>query len=242
MNAPATRGEVLVDLPPRIVALGDDWLIRASTLEAAMAIFPALDAENFKEADRIAGEAKAFLREIERRREDVKRPVIDLGRAIDGVVKDVVEPLKACVDALGRRILAYEREQKRIAEEKAQRQRDELRAAQEAERKERERAQAKAEIVAAAKGEPPPPAPVVVESVMVPEIVPVQSPRSSSVAARKIVRVRIDDSKLVPIEIGGRLLRPIDEKAVLALLKVGVTVPGCTLVEEESIVSRPLRA
>jgi len=40
---------------------------------------------------------------------------------------------------------------------------------------------------------------------------------------------------LVPVHVGGVVLRPIDEAAVLRALKAGAVVPGAQLVEVEQL-------
>jgi hypothetical protein len=50
----------------------------------------------------------------------------------------------------------------------------------------------------------------------------------STSATKKKVLV-VDDGAEVPIEVAGVCIRPIDEAAVVKLLKAGVAVPGCRL-------------
>lgn len=302
-------GTVAVELPRPIIALDDATLAEARDLALGLGSFGALDDEGAERADQILGQAKGFLRELEKRREDVKRPVLDLGRAIDGVVRAVAEPIKEASDDLGRRLLAFTRERAAQARERAEAaalaeidakaqplleeyrklrtetppNEAELRALRTrivfvgseaqalgvqtpavAQRKLRitdalrmaaveigsqlERLRRARELEAAANGTtsaPPPPLRAPEPVAVVVPVRPVHVPepaRPASVTARKVQRLRILDATLVPVEIGGAMIRPVDERAVLALMKAGVKVPGCEIVEEESVVTRSSKA
>jgi hypothetical protein len=81
--------------------------------------------------------------------------------------------------------------------------------------------------------EEPPPV-VVIPTVERPAEILAPVPKS---AVRQITRkvLVIDDESAVPLSISGKLLRPVDRKAVEALLRAGVVVPGCRLESETNI-------
>jgi hypothetical protein len=104
-----------------------------------------------------------LLKPVEKARESVKKPVLDLGRAIDKVAKDYVSDLKIEYDRLSRLAGAFDaaaRERQRIAEAEAQRKAEEARHAEIQALRERERlaeaeaARLRSEAEAAAKKNP----------------------------------------------------------------------------------------
>ena len=93
---------------------------------------------------------KEFTRQIELARADAKAPVLDLGKRIDQLARDLTAELDAEADRLSRALGAWNAEQRRLQEERDRKAREEeqriWREAQEKERLERERlAKAEAE-------------------------------------------------------------------------------------------------
>jgi len=85
-----------------------------------------------------------------------------------------------------------------------------------------------AEVVAVA------PAPVI-QAAPVAAVVPVAAaPVVSAVQTRKVQKVEYTDRMLVPIHVGGAVLRPIDEAAVKKALLAGASIPGASLVDVET--------
>jgi len=74
--------------------------------------------------------AKEILRRIEDSRETVKRPVLDLGRAIDQVASSLTMGLKSEVARLEKALSEYQRELQRQAAEERRRQEEEKRKAE----------------------------------------------------------------------------------------------------------------
>lgn len=147
----------IISIAPSAQKLKAEALERASDITV---IEDALDRDMANDAMR---EINALLKPVEQSREAVKKPVLDLGRAIDKVAKDYVADLKTEYDRLSRMAGAFDaaaRERQRIAEAEAQRKAEEARRAEiealrERERKaEAEAAKLRAEAEAAAKVNP----------------------------------------------------------------------------------------
>lgn len=83
-------------------------------------------------------EIKNFTRMIEATRAEVKAPILDLGKKVDALAKELTQQLDAEASRIGTTLAAYQTEQNRIAEElRQQAWREEQRIKREAEEKER---------------------------------------------------------------------------------------------------------
>lgn len=81
----------------------------------------------------------------------------------------------------------------------------------------------------------------VMQSVAVGGMIPSQAPKAAGVSQSKTWAIKSIDASKVPVEIFGAVLRPVDEKAVLALIKATkgtIQIPG---VEYEQTVSISIR-
>ena len=114
---------------------------------AAMSIVSVESAEQQNAAVAVARDIQAAINAAEKDRKAVKKPVQNMGDAIDDCAKGFVAPLKAEKDRIGQLISAYvQAEQIRVAEEQRRRQ-EEIRKAEEAQRHaEEERRKAEATI------------------------------------------------------------------------------------------------
>lgn len=108
------------------------------------------DADTFKAGNLLLIDIAAQVKEIEARKAVLKRPVIDLGKAIDTVVAASLAPLEAIKKSMQGKVIAYQTEQNRIAKEAADKAAAEARAAADLAEKERARLQAIADAEHAA--------------------------------------------------------------------------------------------
>lgn len=115
--------EIEVSLLPEASDLKKHLLGEASGVEKIEDAFDAVCA-----AEVLKKLSKA-TREIESARKEVKSPVLDLGKRIDGVAKDFSGDLKEHEKRISRLLGSYEAEQRRIREEAARRERERQEAA-----------------------------------------------------------------------------------------------------------------
>lgn len=98
-------------------------------------------------ADRALVPLTSVIKQLEKAREEVKKPVLEVGRRIDSTARDFVAPVKEEYDRISRACGEYDRaarERERIAREAAQRRAEEARRAEmEAIRKAEAEAEAK---------------------------------------------------------------------------------------------------
>ncbi len=255
----ATPAAVVITnpLPATFEAVGAEALAQAVALAAQAETLAPATAEELAGANAVFRQVDALTKRITSDRMALTRPIDALLDAIRDAERKATAPLLAAKAALGQRLVACERaiaeaaraaaaKARQEAEERALAERRRLEAEQAAARKlaeeERAKAQAAADAEAAVFGgeaeqvpDLPPPAPVVVVPVLErPAALAVPVVKS---AARTTTRQRlhIHDANLVPLEIAGRRLLVPDEKAIDALLRAGVAVPGARLVSVESI-------
>ncbi len=174
-------------------------------------------------AEPLYAKVHAISKAIELRRVALKAPALDYERAIDAAAKDAQSVLKPTLDALGSLIQAQ------LAREEAERQAEHRRALAEAEAKQKAEI-AKADMAAAFAGGEDDVAAVVEhlpERVAMPKAPP--PPRSSAIQKRTEYVLVIVDAKLVPIEVAGAVIRPIDEATAKRLMRTGVKIDGLRL-------------
>jgi F0F1-type ATP synthase membrane subunit b/b' len=129
----------------------DDLGNRANNLAIAINVLKITDTLTYQTGNRLLTEAHTALKELEAARVKLKKPITDLGKAIDGVVAGVADPLEKAKRSMQGMVAAYDRAQ-REALEKAQREAEEkIRQEREAAEKERARLQAIADAEHAAK-------------------------------------------------------------------------------------------
>ena len=252
-------------IPASIVVVGDEVMDRIHDLTTRAGEIPAItNSDEFRAADALVSEVVKITKDIEAERARIKRPIIDLGRALDDAASEATAGLVVIKAKLGKRLLAFQEEENRRREE-VRRQMDEQRLAAEAEarriaaearakaeaqERERQKAAALAEEAAAEDGAPPweqpAPAPVqapVPEVVHVPTVLPpcyeqqaAAAPlKSSAVVSRTMKKVEVPNPELVPDEIAGVKLWILDLKTIDRLAKSGVVIPGVTVSEVTAV-------
>lgn len=207
-------------VPERTVVVDIPTAERLEALMLAAAQARCTDAETHQAAEAIHAQLKAAEKELEATRVAVKAPALAVCRQIDEIAKPFTTGLLEQRKALEQRIAAWTsaetariNEANRLAREKA---------LAEERRLEAERAADLCPLDDAETLKPIRVAPV--------EIL---APVRSGVTVRQVPKLRIDDPAAIPraIRVGDAdivLLVP-DEKAITALLKAKVPVPGCRL-------------
>jgi hypothetical protein len=197
------------------------------------------------------------LKTAEARRTELKKPITQIGKAIDQVAASVCDPMEAAKKTIQGHVIAWNRAEaarveaeRRAAEEEARKLREaaekERRAQEEAARKAKEEQDrlAKAEAEEAeALGLGPvvvTPAPVVPPPAPLPVIVarPVAAAAvSSSVLMKKVKKLEVYDARKVAeaYEIAGKILVSCNEAAIKALIEAGIEVPGARMIEVEQM-------
>lgn len=113
--------------------------LRDSLLARVKSCPPVTNAETQEVATNLLRDLRNFYKAIEAGRQEAKNPVMQMGRQIDGLARELSLAVEEHGKALGNMLGAYDLEQKRIAEQKRQEAAaEELRIRREAERKERE--------------------------------------------------------------------------------------------------------
>ena len=196
------------------------------------------DDETFARADALNADIRQLASAIEAERKKVKDPYYRVGQAIDKAAKGAKDKLAEVTRGLSSQLLAYQREQEKLARAAA----DEARRLQE----EKDAAEAEKLTAAIADGDGTT-AREIIQEMQEPEppqdLAPVPAPvKSSSVTTRKLKRAVIEDVGKVPARIKAmgayhELLEP-NVKLIEKLLRQGVRIPGCRLEEVESIASR----
>ena len=219
-----------------VLVVREDVVELAQTLQASADALPAeIDDEAMLEyVDGLFSELHSLGKQIEGGRIEAKRPVLELGRAIDGAAKPLLQQVDRAKSKASALLAAWQRKV-REAEIAAERERLEAEEAALA-------AVAQAEVEANAKEShaTAAPAPVVIEE---PKTVVPQA--SASVGTRKRTVLIIDDPAQIPwqVDVKGKpeVLLKLNEPAIKRALKAGVKIPGCCLATEETVAARPKR-
>lgn len=200
-----------------IVALSEEVVAQVAEILNRSAVIQDVSAATLTVADEIYAEIHRLHKAVETSREEAKRPVLAIGRAIDAAAKRATEILDYQKRRLGAMIHSYQ------TREQARREEEHRRALEEQARKE-------AELLAKVRAETPPwEDPVVIAAAEVAALAqaptpPPPEPVRTSVRTSTTYRVRLDNAALVPRE----YLVP-DITKILADLRAGIAVPGCQL-------------
>lgn len=249
-------------LPAEIMALSQQTLAEVAELTKAAREIEVKDVASLEVGNTIFRQVDQLAKAISAGRLEVTRPIDALKKAIIAAEEKATEPLLEAKSDLGKRIITCQKEleRQRLEAEQKAREEAEMKAAEERQRLEAERqakiaqqeterkaAEDAARAEAAMFGEDPeavvaklPPVEVIPPVVVIP-IVELPSavnplPRAAVRTTRR-QRLVIDNPELVPTMMANvRLLVP-DEKSIEKLMKAGVEVPGCRLVDIESIAS-----
>jgi len=198
----------------------DDADVLATQIEAASANAKAYETIADDATAAKAQSARARLNELsgiaDKRRDALKRPHLEAGKAIDARWQPLVKAAKAAADAIARALSAHETRKARAAEEAR---RATERAAQEAQQK--------------AVGVPQP---VVVPAA--PEPVATIRGAYGRAAAVKVVRVaKVEDYAIaVTYFLGNTEFRAMIDKLAQKAVDAGIAVPGVIVTEERKVI------
>lgn len=236
ITIPNALPAVLVAVSLETIEKRDDLLDRSvATRKAGVT-----DEASHKAANAVFKELHTFARAVETNRKDLKKPILEMGRALDAAADEAMAAIETEKSELGAAIATFEREEnarreevRRKAEAEARRQEAEALAAAETRRMQE---QAAAEF-AAPPGEEPAPVQDFGRDVVKPvAAAPTPAPLKSSVRTTVRRKAVVTDTAAVPFMLNGlRLWKEVDLVTVKTLLDAGIQVPGCTLVEEASI-------
>ncbi|MFA5265754.1 MAG: hypothetical protein WC378_18190 [Opitutaceae bacterium] len=124
----------LAGLDAPLVALSPDAIkARTDALMEAATVTEITDVIDRDMCDTAMRRMDGLMKSVERARTEIKGPVLDIGRKIDGIAKDFTGPIKTEYERLSRLAGAYDlacRERDRIAREEAQRKAEEARRAE----------------------------------------------------------------------------------------------------------------
>jgi hypothetical protein len=194
----------------------DDLKVEVGLVVAETAPLVEVDESNLHDASEALARCAAILKSAETMRVKMTKPLLDHKKFLDALIKESVAPVQEASDRLRAAISRYntERERERERQERL------ARAALAERAKEQEAGRAK---LAEAIGVPVEAIPVLdmTRAVVVPPLETEVVTASGSVTARPVVKVRIDNSNLVP--------RPWcvpDEKAITAFVKTAVKDEG----------------
>ena len=186
-----------------------------------------------------AGDLAKMVKQMQKKIKDYWEPLrVSAKAAYDDILahkKEMLDPLEKAEKIIKEKMSTYsvEKEKARKKQEEAMR----LLALQEMEKKIEEAAKAEAvgDMVgvenAMAEAE-------VMEDVSIGGSIPTQAPKAAGVSQTKTWRITGIDSAQVPITFGGVEIRPVDEKAVLRLIKEAkgnIQIPGIQFEETVSI-------
>lgn len=241
-------------LPANLLVLSAETMARIATLESqAAAIVDIASPEDMAAADRVVEASIKLDKAIEAERKRLKAPILELSNALDNAAGEARAPLLAIKQTVGAKVQAFIAIENRRREEERRRLEEQRRAAEEAARiaAEEERRRVEAERAAA---NPAPwdepavalapweePAAPVAPAVLPPtyeEQMAAAPLKSAAVCVRTTKRVEVTDPSLVPDEINGVRLWVLDLKAIEKLAKAGLSIPGVTVTEVETIAAK----
>ena len=216
----------LVVLDPGVTKQVRDLSRKGRALEVS-------DLDSFKRADDVNLQMRTLRKQIEDHREAAKRPVLELGRAIDAAAREAMAPLDEASGLLSVRVLDFKR-----AQDKIRREAEDAEHKRKADEAEAEKKRRLAEIIGTPAGQPsaaPAEVPAVAQApIFVP---PPLKAASVHTVTRKALRIVDIDKVPHSIQVGSatKVLWTLDEAACLKLLLGDVPIPGLELAEVEGL-------
>ena len=191
--------------------------------------------DNFVFAGELSKQVKQMQKQVEEYWEPMRKSTYDAYKAVNDHKKEMMDPLKFAEGVLKKKMGAYkmlkdkerrEREEalRRQAEEERNRKLEEAAAAESAgDTAGAEYAMAEAEIM---------------EDLSQTATVKTETPAVKGISTTKTWRITKVDAATVPTHVQGVEIRPVDEKAVLRLIKAtkgAIQIPGITFEEDVTI-------
>jgi hypothetical protein len=180
-----------------------------------------LDEESAGRAADALKEARHALEDVETSKKAEKAPYTATGRQIDADFNEIQATLKGAIDSLKARLISYDNEVQRKADEERKRQEKNAR-----ERQAREDAKAEAEGRAAhdKRGAPPPPPPP-----------PGARGSFAKTTIKKVKKYEIEDESRLP---DGFVKRVPDKAKIKAAVAAGLVVEGVRVWIEDEVATR----
>lgn len=239
-------------------------VLRADLVNASLALCASADAltitdaASFAKANDLTTCLHSKEKEIEARRAYLKRPLIDVGRAIEEIVGKPAAALSSARKSLIGKIAAWDRRQKEIAEaaarkaqEEAEAERRRLQAIADAEHaakvaEAKAKAEAEAKELEAITGTPVVAEPVKIAPAPVVRVAPVAvvAPVSASaVTSRMVPKLVISDPRKVAAlyQCGMEVLVKLDEAAIKRALESGAIIDGARMEMVEQFAQKAVR-
>ena len=243
-----------LDLAPAVMLSQEAVNIRDDLeLRAHEASKQAITVDNIEQINALWTEIDAFTKEVEKTRERVKKPAWDYGKQVDATAKEAVQNLDPLWKSLGVALAKFTKEENARREAEARRAREEAlrlereeNARREAERAaEEQRLREQAELDTPPGEEPPEISLPVFDEPLSRPVAPVLTapPLKTQAKGRTNKVLEIYNARLIPDQFNGIQLKKPDEKAILALLKMGtesnpIEIPGCRLVDDYGVQSK----
>ncbi len=208
---------------------------QVSTVEMQAEGIAITDAESYEAAADMLRNVKDVGKKVEEYWEPLRQTTYEAYQNVLARKKEMVEPLKSAEKILKGKIGDYQLEQERVRREQEEAMR--RRAQEEADRKLAEaiEAQNNGDMVGAefamAEAE-------VMDNVALAGRVQSQVPKVKGLSTSKSWEITDIDSSKVPIELNGMMLRPVDKKLVLSLIKMSkgkIQIPGVTYEETATV-------
>lgn len=192
------------------------------------------DAE-YQYAGELTKQVKAAQKKVEEYWEPMRASTYAAYKSVTDHKKDMLDPLKNAESILKKKISGYlvEVERKRKAEEEALRKQAEEEMLKKMAEAEEAAKKGDVEAVEYAMAEAE-----VMEQVAATAVVESQATKVSGISQKKDWKITKIDEEKVPVDIAGIVIRPVDEKAIMNLIKSTkgkVKIPGVTFEETVNI-------
>lgn len=243
---------------PILEVLPKDLVDVALSLSGKAAGMAVTSAESSKEANDLAAQMFAKEKLIEARRAYLKRPLIDVGKAIEAIVDAPASALSSARKSLIAKIAAWDRKQKdeaeallRKAREEAEEERARLQAIADAEHAKamqmmRDHAKAEADELAALMGAPVEPEPVKIVAAPVVKVAPVAVAApvaSSAVTTRSVPTLVVDTAHpaFLMFTFNGVCLISVDRAATKRYLESGAKLSWARMEMVEQVAMKAVK-
>lgn len=222
-----TAGAATLTKPPEEVKLGKE----VSLIERqASSVVIATDLD-FSKAGELTKQVKEMQKQVTDYWEPMRKSTYEAYTAVNAHKKQMLDPLASAEKILKQKLSAYSKEQERIRRE----QEEAKRRAAEAEMNRKLEEAAEAEANGDALGAEMAMAEAEVMEGVSAGTVASFTPKAKGVTQTKTWKIKSIDSDKVPVSVAGIEIRPVDEKAVLQLIKMAkgkVKIPGVEYEED----------
>lgn len=206
-----------------------------TAVEANALSLSVFDEESYASAGELVKRVKAASKRVEDYWEPMRKSTYDAYKAVNAHKAEMADPLKRAEKTIKDKMSAYMTELERKRREEEARIRELARAEAEAKMREAEQAMLNGDEDAVQMAMTEASA---LEATADTAVVVGANPTVSGISKRKDWEIVSIDSSKVPTEVAGVEIRPVDERAVMALIrgtKGKVTIPGVTYREKVTV-------